>query len=239
MRASFLRDLKDIQADIPAMPVFVVPSSFDPGDEALLAFPIPLTSEWSSCERFLRERKACVAMTRLPLFWQLETLLHDACAATGVPMFIASPQNTPVAAAAITALDIDTVITSGGDVGVFVAHLSSKAIPLPKNWFIVFTPGESWSTPAALRKQGTHVQQEVHFFPGVVLLEQCAVLRGSMTPRFHASEGVHIETRGATSFATLDKEFPLPVTNLEVPFSLRTCGTCACGRESVQQYGKS
>ncbi|OGG55930.1 hypothetical protein A3D71_04100 [Candidatus Kaiserbacteria bacterium RIFCSPHIGHO2_02_FULL_55_20] len=235
MQTTFLKRLKSVQGAIPSMRCNVVPSSFDPTDEAMLAFPLPISWQWSSCERFLRERAARIVMTRLPLFWQLEVLLHDVCKAVGAPLFIGSPQNMPVGAAAIAAMGIDTIITSGEDCGAFATHLSDRAIPLPKNLFIVRTPEESWGTPPTLSRAGVRIHQEVHLFPGVVIAEQCAHADAGVQACFHLSDGVRIDTRGSDSYLTIDKELPLPITDLEIPFSLRAGGTCACGKQILEK----
>src|SRR3989338_10070080 len=96
MQMASLKQLKNIQGAIPSMRCNVVPSSFYPDDASMLAFPLPLSWQWSSCEKFLRERTSRSVMTRLPLFWQLEVLLHDACKAVGAPLFIRNPENMPV-----------------------------------------------------------------------------------------------------------------------------------------------
>ena len=235
MQMASLKQLKNIQGAIPSMRCNVVPSSFYPDDASMLAFPLPLSWQWSSCEKFLRERTSRSVMTRLPLFWQLEVLLHDECKAVGAPLFIGNPENMPVNGAAIVALNIDTVITSAEDIGAFAKHLSDRAIPLPKNWLIIYAPEQSWDVPPAFLSAHIRVQREVHLFPGVVILKQCTHGAASKKNHFHISDGVRIETRGSGSYLTVDTELPFPVTDFELPFSLRAKGICACGREFVEK----
>lgn len=235
MPTTFLKKLKNIQGAIPSMQCNIVPSSFEPDDASMLAFPLPLSWQWNSCEKFLRERPARIVLTRLPLFWQLEILLHDACKAVGVPLFIGSPQNTPLDGAAIVAMNIDTVVTSAEDTASFLTHLSNRTIALPKNWLIVYTPEQSWDIPSAFLSANVQVYGEMHLFPGIVILRQCTHAVASRKPHFHVSDGVRVDTRRSGSYLTIDKELPLSITDLELPFSLRTNGICACGRELVEK----
>jgi hypothetical protein len=151
------------------MSSFVVPSSFDPQDAELHAIELPPSFEWDSCARFLTEAHSHAVLTRLPLFWQLEPMLHAACKAAGVPICITDPQNMPVSGAAIAEIpSLDTIVTSSEDLGAFVDHLHGMGISFPKNWLVIHPFSKVSGIPALLRESGARVHQEVHLSPGIV-----------------------------------------------------------------------
>jgi hypothetical protein len=148
---------------------FVVPSSFDPHDAELHAVELPQSFEWDSCARFLREAHSRAVLSRLPLFWQLEPMLHAACKAAGVPICVTDPHNMPVSGAAIAEISsLDTVVTSSEDLEAFVDHLRTNGISFPKNWFVVHPFSKVTKIPTLLEHSGARVHQEVHLSPGIV-----------------------------------------------------------------------
>lgn len=210
--ADFYKILADIEPKIPDMACRVVPSSFNPDDPQLRAVPRPLEASWPSAEAILKAFGVRAVMMRLPLFWQTEPLLHAACRAAGAPIFTNDPENMPLGAAALSN-GVDTVVTTAADAAAFAGYLAEKHTPLPPFWIIVHqADAPRWEVPTMLR--GVKVAQEVHLFPGVPVLVQCPALVGKN--RYH--------------FSDIHSQEPLPLSELELPFVLKDCGTCVCGK---------
>ncbi len=222
--------LGEAQAHIPEMQNRVVPSSFDPDDENLIAFPLPLSYTWSSCERALVRSRPRGVMMRAPLFWQLEAPLHAACRAAGAPIFVNDQANMPVGGAAIQLADTDAVVTSANDAVAFAAYLSEKKMPHPRLWILISSLEEYLRKTDHSREgiRGT-VVEEVHLFPGLVLLEQCEHLADARGG-FHASGTFHWEIGSEECLITsLQEDAPIPFARLTLPLALRKRGTCGCG----------
>lgn len=234
-REGLLHLLAAIESRIPQMPCRVVPTSFDPDDSKMRAFPRSINWRWVSCERALRafnvERGV---LMRLPLFWQMESPLHAACRAVGVPIFVNEPENMPVAAAVAAAGDIDAVVTDEEDARAFSKYLTEKNIQSPHIWLIVHpVDAPVWDIPAALREERIGITQEVHLFPGVPILEQCLLLWDKKSPRFHLTDGYFLEMGEGGTLLSGAGEDPLPLIRYTLPGELYLHGHCPCGKVVV------
>lgn len=215
------------------IPCRVVPTSFDPDDPDLRAFPRLLSWQWSSCEDALKRFAPRVVMMRLPLFWQVEPLLHAACRSVPAPIFVNDADNMPVGEAAIRLAYVDTVVTDTADAFKFSSFLSDKKT-WSKSWLIIHRPDSSWDIPPSLGD--AQVAQEVHIFPGVPLLIQCADLANVRSSAlFHGSLEFKMDILTDRIAITGSNEDPVPLTNLEIPLRLKRNGVCACGEEIVQR----
>ncbi len=232
MTPSELRDrLSVFETKLKEVSCRVVPTSFDPNDPDLRAFPRPLSWKWSSCEDALKRFAPRVVMMRLPLFWQVEPLLHEACRAVPAPIFVNDADNMPVGEAAIRLAYVDTVVTDTSDSFAFSSFLSEKKT-LPKSWIIIHRPDSTWDIPTPLRDaRETRVAQEVHVFPGVPILHQCAELSEKKEPAFHASAEFQIEVEKDRIYISGSTSDPFPLSRLEIPLALRETGLCPCGKK--------
>lgn len=229
--AMLLKILESIEPKIPGVPRQLVPTSFDPADPELRAFPRPLGWHWTSAERMLRAFGSHGIMMRLPLFWQLEPALFAAGQAAGAPIFVNDQDNMPVGAAAIKTASMDTVITDTQDAFRFSSYLSETGAQFPTAWIIVHPALlDVWEVPAPLREAGARVAQEVHLFPGVPFLEQCEFLAANKDPAFHTSEVYTVETEGDGTYLTSAGDDPLPLFRYELRRTLTESGECACGK---------
>ena len=140
------------------------PSSFDPRDPTLKGIALPLSWRWVTIEHSLKTWGSRGVMMRLPLFWQLEVPIFDACQSVGAFLFTNDQDNMPLGAEAVRTADIDTVITDASDAAQFSAFLASKHIALPPNWFIVCKPGER--APQSLQHI-VRIVEELHESPGI------------------------------------------------------------------------
>jgi hypothetical protein len=146
-------------------PCRIGPSSFDPSDPKLTALPLPSGWRWSTLEAALSRFESKFLLSRLPLFWQIESPLDDVCRSVGVTVFHNEVENMPVGAAAIRSAEIDTVLTTSEDAHGFVAYLFEKGVPIPRNWFIIH-PGIVHDLPAKLKERSFVVVEEMHDRPG-------------------------------------------------------------------------
>jgi hypothetical protein len=146
------------------------PSSFDPQDPTLSAIEAPSDWRWESCERALISFGSKFLLSRLPLFWQVESALDAACRNAGVTVFHNEVENMPVGAVAIRSVEIDTVLTTAEDAHTFVAFLTEKNVPLPRNWFLIHPiVATNREVLAKLREPFFSVVEEVHKHPGFPL----------------------------------------------------------------------
>ena len=229
--AELLQILETIAPQIPNMPCQVVPTSFNPDDPQLRAFPRPLKWRWDSCERMFRAFKTSGVLMRLPLFWQVEPALFAAGQAAGAPIFVNDQENMPVGAEAIRIANMDTVVTDSQDAVRFSSYLSGAKTQFPASWIIVHPVSlDVWDIPAPAREEGTHVAQEVHLFPGVTLLEQCESLAEKKEPVFHASDAFQIETENSRTYVTSVTDEPFPLLRYELALSIVAKETCSCGK---------
>lgn len=227
----FLELLKTIQSHVPGMNSRVMPSSFDPDDPTLCAFPYHKTAGWNSCERVLRDSGAHGVMMRLPLFWQVEPNLFAACRAAGAFIFINDVDNMPLGAAAVRDAHIDAIVTDADDAHAFSQYLLEKKSGMAKVWMIVHTPHKDMvPVPHALKDPRICVAQEVHAFPGVPVLEQCAFLQKNKGASFHVSERYVYEITDDGLALTSNDAAPLPFFRYQLPLPLREEGQCECGK---------
>jgi hypothetical protein len=146
------------------------PSSFDPQDSALSAIEAPSDWHWESCERALTSFGSKFLLSRLPLFWQIESPLDAVCRTAGVTVFHNEVENMPVGAVAIRNVEIDTVLTTTEDAHNFVFFLTEKNVPLPRNWFLIHPiDATNREIPAKLCGPFFSVVEEVHKHPGFPL----------------------------------------------------------------------
>ncbi len=229
--SELLRLLGAIQNRIPEMNARVMPSSFDPDDSALCAFPSRKTAGWNSCERVLRDSGARGVMMRLPLFWQVEPNLFAACQAAGAFIFINDADNMPLGTAAVRDAHIDTIVTDAGNAHAFARYLLEKKSGMAKTWIIVHAPHTDIApVPKALEDLHIRVAQEVHVFPGVPVLVQCTLLEKNKESSFHVSDSYeHEKTKDGLALTSTDAS-PLPFFRYELPLRLRDEGQCGCGK---------
>jgi hypothetical protein len=141
------------------------PSSFDPFDPTLTALPFPPGWRWSTLEAALSRFESKFLLSRIPLFWQIESPLNEICRSVGTTVFHNEVENMPVGAASVRSAEIDTVLTTSEDAHGFVAYLFEKAVPIPKNWFIIH-PVIKHDLPAKLQERAFIVVEETHDRPG-------------------------------------------------------------------------
>jgi hypothetical protein len=187
----------------------LVPSSFDQNDPSLSAERLPINWRWQTVEDTLRTLGAVGVMMRLPLFWQLEIPLFEACQRAGAFIFVADRANLPLSAEALEKAEIGCVVTDAQDALVFSAYLREKKREQPRGWFIIHAGISGLSDLSPLGDAPG--AQEVHRSPGKLLLYQCDALRTLQRPHFHISE----EAGGP------------------VPENAAQGGTCVCGRTVV------
>ncbi len=228
---NFLELLKIIEGQIPGMNCRVMPSSFDPDDQNLLAYPYYLSPRWDSCEKALRAFGARGVMMRLPLFWQTESLLHHACRAVSAFIFINESTNMPVGALALREGEVNTIVTDINDALVFSSYLRDKKFPLNQAWIIVHQlTNDIVAIPEVLMKKEVYVAQEVHIFPGVPLLEQCSKLWEKKSPLFHLSDSYRGEETETGFVVTSTEDVPFPFFRYELPRSIHEKEKCECGK---------
>lgn len=229
--SEFLELLGAIQGRIPGMDSRVMPSSFNPDDPALCAFPYHKTAGWNSCERVLRDSSTHGVMMRLPLFWQVEPNLFSACQAAGAFIFINDADNMPLGAAAVRDARIDAIMTDAPDAHAFAQYLLEKKSGMAKTWIIVHTPHKDIRPISQILKEPhVRVAQEVHVFPGVPVLEQCAFLEKTKEALFHVSGSYEYEKTENSLALTSNDAAPLPFFRYKLPLPLYEGGQCACGK---------
>lgn len=233
---TLIAELSAIEPRIPEMGCRVFPSSFNPKDPDLLAFPRPIHWQWASCERILRFFGAQTVMTRLPHFWQLESPIHACCRNIGAPIFINEPENLALGAAAIVSASVDAIISEASVAAPFVSFLLERDVPLPALWLLIHkADAREWTVPLPLTQNGITVAQEVHLFPGVPVLEQCPVLASGKKSLFHVSDEYEWEMRESETLITSVSDDLFPLHRLLLPISIHTAGECACGKTTVEK----
>src|SRR3989344_928656 len=225
-KKELLARLALIEKSIPRMDCRVLPSSFEAEDPTLAALPRPLDWQSESLADALKEFPAKRGvMMRLPLFWQVESFLHAACRIVGIPLFVNELENMPVGAAALRGRGVDVVLTENADANAFSLYRQEKGVSA-SSWFIIHRIEEPWQLSPAL--EGARVAQEVHLFPGLPLLIQCAALWG--TDRFHLSAEFEIHSKNDDTSISSVKNALVPLREYHVPL-LKKVGLCTCGRE--------
>ncbi len=214
----------------------LVPTSFDPHDPLLTAFPRPLQWKWPALQRYLQTLQSASVMMLLPQFWQMQSCIHRECHDVAALLFIADIANTPIAAAATESLSIDTVITSTQDCSELLDYLSEKEMPAPRSWVFVHDANKPTPhIPENLRE--THsVVQEIHIFPCVPIFEQCGSLIQRHSNRFHTSEAYVWEFKDDRTLITSAREDPLPLLKYRLPFTAIQTDMCPCGKVEVEYH---
>jgi hypothetical protein len=156
--------------------------------------------------------------------------IHSACRAVGIPIFTNEPENIPVGAMALKLGGIDTVITESRTVAAFADHLIEHALPYPKLSVLLHRVEEVPDVPSAVRETWGVVSQEILAFPGVPVLEQCALLAEKKVPLFHLSDAYFWEISDTSSLITSIGEDPFPLFRYALACTLRRTGECGCGR---------
>lgn len=207
------------------------PACFDGSDSTLTAYATPLSWTWRSAAETLSTWNSRGVMMRLPLFWQLESPLREACDSSGAFIFVNDPGNMPLGAAALRQAGVDTVVTDKDDAATFSAYLREQGVPLPA--FLLIEPLATSVSKLPISFEGASVSRELHLFPGVSLFVQCAALSKNKETRFHAADGftLTVDTQGARVSGSIDALVPLH--DYELPFPASTHGTCLCGKEIV------
>lgn len=211
MNLSLTEKLRAMQSTLRDTPVALVPASFDPSDRDMLAYPLPLGWQWESLKAALKSTEVRGVLVRLPLFWQVERAVFDACKAAGSYPFINDVGNIPVGIASIADAAMDCVLTTAEDARAFASAIRDRGTPAPKLWFVIWRFDQS---PAPLALPGTTVH-EVHMCPGVPVLTQCKDLADNGRSFFHA--------------LVPGKEYPLQADNPSLPPAIQREGICTCG----------
>lgn len=218
IRQQFLEASRHSASNASNLPWRLMPGSFDPLEEPMPIVEQPLEWPWRSLERHLQEHRLHALMVRLPLFWQLEIPIFRACREAGAYLLINDQDNMPLGAAALREASTDCVLTERDDALRFAMYLKEKQAPLPRSWFIIHRPDASeWGLPEHIRHSGAAITAEVHLFPGVSVLEQCAELAKKQTPQFHVAESW------------------IPLKARDLPWALRATGSCECGKDILQR----
>ena len=209
----------------------IVPTSFDPDDPELSAYPREADWQWDSCRRFLTHFEARTVMCQLPLFWQMSGPLRLVCSDAQCPIYPNEPENLPVGAAAITSGDANLVIIEVGDAARFSSYLFEKSKPLPSSWLIIHRAHGAWELPPTIRSSRSRAAQEVHLFPGVPILVQCEAQADAKASAFHLAQDFAWDTRNERPLLnSADALFPFK--GLELPFALAATGACSCGEQA-------
>lgn len=205
-----------------------VPTSFDPDDAALRAFPRPLLWRWSSAEWALGAISPTIVMMRAPLFWQLEQPLWRAAQAHGAAIFVNDKDNMPLGRSAM-ASGADTIVTSAHDALAFSAYLKEKKVPFPRGWLVVHDIRERIDISDIHAGEATHIFQEAHLFPGMPAFVQCDVLAHTRSSLFHIPDGCTLSVHPRVAFSGPTDD-PQPLIDIHIQISIKEKDTCSCGR---------
>lgn len=223
-----LSRIKDFEHRIPALQCRAVPTSFNPEDTALCVFPASSAWKWSSLEKFLKSTGSRGVLSRVPLFWQLESPLHAVCVETHAIFFLNDVANMPLGAAALRGMYMDTVLTDSKDAAAFATFLGTSNTK-PRTWFIVHSVFEdSWAIPEL--SSASIIGHDVHLFPGVPLLEQCEVIVEKRRLLFHFADTFTYEQSNNSLLVTSTGDTPLPIERYRLPLKLQEHGQCSCGK---------
>lgn len=194
------------------MSMRMLSSSFDPDEETLHGTPVPLSYRWRSLEDILVREEKHTLLVRTPLFWQTETLLHYACRAAEIPLFVNEPENIPAGVEACVSGDARTILTERVGLEPFVEHMLTRSPAMKRVWIVIHRPYER---PQALPTIPTEerVYQEIHVLPGVPVFTQCEDLADTRAEYFHKEK--------------LSEELP----HAELPTHILADARCACGEE--------
>jgi len=222
--------LSAVEKLIPEMGCRIIPTSFDANEPSLQAFPQPVDSRWTSCERPLRNANSKGVIMRLPTYWQIGLPLHAACRSVGIPIFVNEPENIPVGAMALKTGGIDTVVSENRDAEAFAEYLVKHALPYPRLGIVVHRIGDMGDVSRVVLDTWGTVAQEVHVFPGVPVLDQCLILSEKKEPRFHLSDAYFYELSTQGTLITSVGGDPFPLYRYKLSCLLEKSGDCSCGK---------
>ncbi len=227
-RSELLTHLRSQEKNVPDLPCRIVPTSFDDSDAQLTALPRPLDWKWSSLHEALKLVEPKVAMTRLPLFWQMTSAIRGACKEAGSTLLPNEQENMHGGAAALLVANVNVVVTSSEDAGIFTSYLLEGASTLPEMWLIVHDASAPvWEIPASMQNLRAPIAQDVHLFPGLPLFVQCRHLMRAKKPHYHLAEGCSLDNLSPCIVSIQDSAVTLPA--LETEFSVQQTGSCECG----------
>ena len=222
---------RTIAHTLPAQRGRTVPSSFDALDPALGALPLPEGYTWHTAARTLASLSSEGVMMRLPLFWQTELLLHEACRTASTFLFVNDRKNVPVGVLAVKQRVVDTIVTDFEDASAFIASLTDAAVPIPKKWILVRRPDQARIT-LPLRPKLAHIAEEIHLVPGMPLLTQCETLAATDEPVFHAADVLNLTIADTGCSVSAPEQF-WSLHDHPLPFAARQSGVCSCGKEKL------
>ena len=221
-----LAQLRDMQSTMPPN-CRVVPSSFDPTDTELLALLRPLHFDWRSCRHILESAGSRAVANRMPIFWQMQSALHDACRPLGIPIFLSEPANVALGAVSLALADVDTVVSEARDIDALIAYVRERNLPPPRVCIAIHRLEDAWQIPEHAISSVSVVAQEVHLLPTIPLLVQCIALARAISALYHLSETIEWTFRGEE--ASISSADPLlSISNLDLPDRLAHRGVCAC-----------
>ena len=229
--AKLLELLKIAETTLHRIPCRLFPTSFSPGDKRLSAFPVDPSFRWSSLESYLRNHKAISVLSLLPLFWQIESPMSNACRSSGAMLFLGDADNIPISSIAVTTLSSDTVIGEVEHVSSLITDLNKRSIPLPQTLIVIHRHGDSWSLTEATEHTPCTIIQEVHLFPGISILDQCSKLADLREPVFHLNTQYTLETEKQSSYISSSSKQLFPLYRLKLPYVLEAGGSCECGKK--------
>lgn len=210
----------------------LIPTSFDPETEDLTVFPRHRAWRWQSAEDLFAAYRDGGVMMRLPLFWQLEMPLFDACRRAGTFVFVNDKGNAPLGAAALSHASMRVVAADAADANEFATHLLMNGRDFPAAWLIIQDPERMQPLSPALTGSGSVLRQEIHLMPGFPVLWQCARLANT-NDLFHENDHVLLE-QGQQTFVSGEKDDPLPLVRYAVPLQTSDAGVCECGKKTVR-----
>jgi hypothetical protein len=225
-REQYVAHLRAIGRQFPSLDFHLSPAGFE-GDTRGAFFPHSRETTWHSGQEILKASRSTVVINRLPPFWQMEIAVHRAVRDAGAVPFLNAPSNTAVGAAAVSALEADTVITSAKHSRAFSRALQAREQKV-STWVVIheMSAAGPWESDSLI--EGARIiANESHIFPGVPLFVQCIDLARELSLAFHVADGFSL----ANSRVSSDARFPFPFFNLALPFSAMEKGACVCGKQ--------
>lgn len=210
----------------PSPAVRLFPSSFDPDDPSLTALARPNTLRWHTLSEWLTRVSARGVLSRLPLFWQTESIMHAACREARAFLYLNDASNMPVGLAAIEHANVDTIIATQDDAIEFSRFLASRGA-LVANWYIIHDATARF--PSVNLSLATSIRHDIHLAPGISALAECLNHCGATPARFHLVDGFSAMNFG-DRIALHSDDGDLDVKEgLAVPFRFTAEPQCTCG----------
>jgi len=215
----------------------VFSTSFDGSNADMPIYGRARNWQWASLHHFLRARRALGVLVRLPLFWQVEPLIFNACKDAGGFPFVNDVANMPVGRLAVTEANVNTILTTVQGAQGFSRHLVERNTPFPPNWFVVHQLSDTPIQLPYLMRPGLIVHNEVHLFPGIPLFYQCAALAESRQLHFHVADGFIVDSSETQKEITVTgtPDDVLPLYHCKLPYQLADVpsSVCACKERIV------